>query len=91
MAIDLVDDAGPIGSEISVGRIGQDVGQDDYFRMLQVNLFRDEIIEIMPDADIGRLIRLDQIERERLKQQAPIDDVTRAHVISMRQVRIRPD
>ncbi len=67
LAVDLVHDAGPVGSEVSVARIGQDVGQDDHFRMLQVDLLRDEVIEIMPEPDVARLIRFDQIERERLK------------------------
>ena len=45
----------------------------------------------MAEADVARLIRFNQIERERLKQQAAVDNITRAHVVTVRQVGIGPD
>ena len=48
-AVDLVNDAGAVGSQIGVRRIRQNVRQNDDFGMLEVNLFDDEVIEEMPD------------------------------------------
>ena len=59
--------------------------------MFEVDLLDDEVIEIMPDAEIARLICVDQVEGERLEQKAAVKHIARPHIIGVREIKIRPD
>src|SRR5256885_13210828 len=59
--------------------------------MLEINLLEHEVIEVMPDAHVGRLKGVDQVERQRLENQPAVNDVARLYVVTMRQIEIRPD
>ena len=89
--VDLIDDAGAVRGEISIRRIGQNVCQDYDFGMFEVDLLDDQVIKIMPDAEIARLICVDQVEGERLEQKAAVKHIARPHIIGVREIKIRPD
>ena len=59
--------------------------------MLEVDLFGDEVIEEMPQAEILRLVGLHHVERERLKEKAAVDDEARLHVVGMPLEKIGPE
>src|SRR5438270_9682849 len=91
LPVDLVHDAGAIGREIGVRRIRKNVCQDNDFGMLEIELFDNEVIKVMPDSNVERLENFDEIEGEGLEDEPAIHDVARFHVIAVRQIGIRPD
>src|SRR5260370_35209844 len=49
--------------------------------MLEINLIDSVEIEEMGQAKIGRLIRFEQVERQRLKEQSAVNDIARANIV----------
>src|SRR5436305_396489 len=59
--------------------------------MLEINLLDHEVVEVMPDAHICWLKGIDQIERERLKNETAVNDVARLHIVTVCEIQIGPD
>ncbi len=58
--------------------------------MFQIDLLGDEVIEVMPQTQILRLIRLHHVERERLKKEAAVNHESRRGVVGVPLKKIWP-
>src|SRR5438067_8504652 len=59
--------------------------------MLKIDLFQDKVVEVMANARIACLIGIKKVERQRLKDQAAVNDITRAGIVMMSLHLIGPD
>src|SRR4029453_15219627 len=59
--------------------------------MLKIDLFQEKVVEVMANARIGCLIGIKKIERQRLKDQAAVNDITRTGIVMMSLHLVGPD